>query len=90
MTIQNEGIGYDDLNELFNKPCDLEFIIELLSVELPEEYEKDVWQLNEDEVYIRIQTLREQGNHLFKDINITKAEEKYAQAIGLVEQLMLK
>lgn len=27
MTIQNEGIGYQDLNELFTKPCDLEFII---------------------------------------------------------------
>lgn len=27
MTIQNEGIGYDDLNELFSSPCDLEFII---------------------------------------------------------------
>lgn len=27
MTIQNEGIGYEDLNELFASPCDLEFII---------------------------------------------------------------
>lgn len=27
MTIQNEGIGYKDLDELFTKPCDLEFII---------------------------------------------------------------
>lgn len=27
MTIQNEGIGYEDLNELFTSPCDLEFII---------------------------------------------------------------
>lgn len=25
MTIQNEGMGYKDLNELFNNPCDLEF-----------------------------------------------------------------
>lgn len=27
MTIQNEGIGYKDLDALFAKPCDLEFII---------------------------------------------------------------
>lgn len=27
MTIQNEGIGYKDLDELFTNPCDLEFII---------------------------------------------------------------
>lgn len=27
MTIQNEGIGYKDLDGLFAKPCDLEFII---------------------------------------------------------------
>lgn len=32
MTIQNEGIGYKDLDELFAKPCDLEFIIGELSV----------------------------------------------------------
>lgn len=27
MTIQSEGIGYRDLDELFTKPCNLEFII---------------------------------------------------------------
>lgn len=27
MTIQNEGIGYKDLDDLFAKPCDLEFIL---------------------------------------------------------------
>lgn len=31
MTIQNEGIGYKDLDELFAKPCDLEFIIGKIS-----------------------------------------------------------
>lgn len=32
MTIQNEGIGYEDLNELFTSPCDLEFIIGRIGV----------------------------------------------------------
>lgn len=27
MTLQNEGVGYDDLNELWKNPCDLQFII---------------------------------------------------------------
>ncbi len=32
------GLGYDDLNELMKSPEDLEFILELLTVE--QEYEK--------------------------------------------------
>ncbi len=32
------GLGYDDLNELMKSPEDLEFILELLTVE--HEYEK--------------------------------------------------
>lgn len=27
MTLQNEGVGYDDLNELFKIPCNLQFIM---------------------------------------------------------------
>lgn len=27
MTLQNEGVGYDDLNELWKNPCDLQFIM---------------------------------------------------------------
>lgn len=40
MTLQNEGIGYPDLDELFRSPCDLIFVIENLSIELPEDYDK--------------------------------------------------
>lgn len=32
MTLQNEGIGYKDLDELFANPCDLEFIIGIKKV----------------------------------------------------------
>lgn len=34
MTLQTEGIGYDDLDELISNPCDLEFIIGKLSFQL--------------------------------------------------------
>lgn len=27
MTLQNEGIGYNDLDELWKNPCDLKFIM---------------------------------------------------------------
>ena len=27
VTLQNEGLGYEDLNRLMKEPCDLEFII---------------------------------------------------------------
>lgn len=27
MTLQTEGIGYDDLDELISNPCDLEFVM---------------------------------------------------------------
>ena len=38
MTLQNEGVGYNDLDELFRSPCDLIFILEVLAIDLPEEY----------------------------------------------------
>lgn len=89
VTLQNEGIGYDDLNELIRNPQDLEFTIELLQVILPEEYEKDSWQLTEDEKLKSIPTLKEKGNILFKQENYDGACEFYAKGIGILEQLML-
>jgi len=41
--LQNEGIGYTDLDELLQNPSDLEFIIELFSIELPEQSFGNWW-----------------------------------------------
>lgn len=90
MTIQNEGIGYPDLDELFKKPCDLIFTLEILSIQLPEEYEKESWQLNENEKIDSVESLRLKGNDFFKNNQILKAIESYSKALGIVEQLMLK
>ena len=50
MAMQMEGgLGYEDLNQLMKDPQDLEFIIELLSVELPDEYKKESWQMDAEE-----------------------------------------
>ncbi|XP_055585583.1 AH receptor-interacting protein [Uranotaenia lowii] len=90
MTIQNEGIGYKDLDELFNCPQDLEFVLEILSIENPEEYQKESWQLNDSEKIEQVKALREKGNDAYRRKDYTTATEAYSYATGLVEQLMLK
>lgn len=64
--------------------------IELLSVELPSEYEKESWQLTENEKFTTIKENREIGNELYRNGKIDAAEEKYRAALGIVEQLLLK
>ncbi|XP_012256693.1 AH receptor-interacting protein [Athalia rosae] len=90
VTLQNEGIGYDDLNYLIKNPQDLEFTIELLEVVSPADYEKETWQMTEDEKLKNIPSLREKGNILFKEKKYKAASDTYATAIGMLEQLMLK
>ncbi|XP_069703737.1 AH receptor-interacting protein [Periplaneta americana] len=89
VTLQNEGIGYDDLNQLIKQPCDLEFILELIKVAAPEDYEKESWQMNEEEKLNAIPSLHANGNVLFRNKEYKAASDKYAQAIGMLEQLML-
>ncbi|KAK0082094.1 hypothetical protein PV325_011074 [Microctonus aethiopoides] len=89
VTLQNEGVGYPDLNELLKTPQDLEFTIELLEVVQSNEYEKESWQMTEDEKLKNIPILREKGNRLFKEANYKAAADTYASAIGILEQLML-
>lgn len=90
MTLQSEGIGYDDLNKYIKQPEDIEFTIELLKVEQPEDYEKEVWQLTEKELLESIPKLKEEGNKLYKLKNYKGAAESYAKALGILEQLMIK
>ncbi|KAL0882974.1 hypothetical protein ABMA27_016465 [Loxostege sticticalis] len=90
MTLHTEGIGYADLDELISKPCDLEFIIELLKVERSDEYEKEVWQLNVKERLDLVPVLKEKGNKFYKEKKYTEAEESYSQAIAICEQLMIR
>lgn len=90
MTLQNEGIGYDDLDELFRTPCDLIFTLENLAIELPEQYEKESWQLSEDEKVKSVDIHRIRGNDFFKDNKFQEAEEQYSMALGIIEQLMLR
>ena len=45
--------------------------------------------MNEEEKLKAIPDLHAQGNSLFKNKDYKAASDKYAQAIGLLEQLML-
>lgn len=88
--LQSEGVGYKDLNDLLKYPKKLEFIVELIKVESPEEYSKESWQLTEDEKLKMVPVLRERGNIAFKNKDYTVAVDHYATAIGYLEQLCLK
>lgn len=90
MTLQNEGIGYKDLDDLLNNPCDLEFVIELLSIEMPNDYEKDRWQMSDDEKHKALKELKEKGNMSYKSKDYDNAEKCYIEALAIIEQLMLK
>jgi AH receptor-interacting protein len=61
-----------------------------LNVESPEEYKKEAWQMNEGEKLAVVPRLREEGNQLFRSGLDCKAADKYAEALGILEQLMMK
>lgn len=90
MTLQNEGLGYKDLDELFTTPVPLQFIIELLSVEQPNEYQKESWQYSDTEKLDQVQVLKNIGNKYYAEGDYYKAEDSYRTALGYLEQLMLK
>ncbi|KAI1286813.1 AH receptor-interacting protein [Halotydeus destructor] len=90
MTLQQKGLGYEDLDKVLKNPVDLEFIIELLKVESPEQYEKESWEMEHEERITAIPRLKDEGNEMYKQGNFELALEKYGQAIGIVEQLLLR
>lgn len=105
MTIQTEGVGYDDLNTFLKNPSDLEFtigllfifcssfitaLLELVKVEQPEDYEKESWQMDENEKLKKVPELKERGNAEFNAKKYEQAADYYAKAIGIIEQLMIK
>lgn len=59
-------------------------------MENPDDYEKDIWQLSEDEKLKSVSVLKEKGNLLYQEKKIEEACNQYAKAIGMLEQLMLK
>lgn len=62
----------------------------MLKVERPGEYKTDNWIMTVDEKIAAIPKLREEGNDLYKQKSYEGASEKYAEAIGMLEQLLLR
>ncbi|XP_069135349.1 AH receptor-interacting protein-like [Argopecten irradians] len=90
MAMSEEGVGYPDLNELMKKPQPLIFTLELLKIEHPGEYNKESWVMTEDEKLKAIPNLKEEGNTFYKQKQYREAAEKYGEALGMLEQLVLK
>ncbi|KAH9502844.1 hypothetical protein Btru_074609 [Bulinus truncatus] len=89
MALSEQGMGYTDLDELLKSPQPLIFILELIKLELPEQFEKESWSMNVSEKLESIPKLREAGNEAYSKKNYEDAAKKYAQALGMLEDLML-
>lgn len=61
-----------------------------MKVERPGSYEKEAWTMTDDEKQTHIPNLKEKGNELYKQKKFSEAADKYAEAIGLLEQLIMK
>jgi len=85
-----EGLGYDDLNALMKDPQPLTFILELLQISQPEDYDKEMWQMDEEEQEAAVPALRERGNAFFKEKNFEEASKKYGEALSILENRSLK
>ncbi|KAG8196097.1 hypothetical protein JTE90_007835 [Oedothorax gibbosus] len=85
-----EGVGHKELDMLIKVPRDLQFILELLKVEHPGEYAKEAWSMEPDEKLQTVPKLKELGNQLYKKQQYEDAAKKYAEALGMLEQLLLR
>ena len=59
-------------------------------VEEPGDYKKEAWVMDETEKLSAIPRLKEEGNTLYKEKKHALAADKYAEAIGMLEQLLLR
>lgn len=88
--IMEHGVGYEDLDKLLKSPKNLDFIFEIVKVDQPGEYKKDSWSLTEDEKIKQLPILKANGNSLFKEKKFDEACKQYEEALGYLEQLMVK
>ncbi|KAM8813430.1 aryl-hydrocarbon-interacting protein-like 1 [Rhynchonycteris naso] len=83
-------LGYEDLDELQKEPQPLIFIIELLQVEAPSEYQRETWNLSNTEKMQVVPILHGEGNRLFKLGRHEEASTKYQEAIVCLRNLQTK
>lgn len=91
MSLQEQGgLGYADLDDFLLNPVELEFIFELIRVDIPGTTRKETWIMNSEEKAQEIPLLREEGNRLYVGGDYEAASLKYQEALGLLEQLILR
>ncbi|CAH8451051.1 unnamed protein product [Schistosoma turkestanicum] len=92
MSLQEQGgLGYPDLDELMIKPEPLEFIFDLVKVEIPGSgSRKETWIMTPEEKLATVPVLREEGNQLYSRGEYNKAAACYSEALGILEQLILR
>ncbi|ROK28217.1 Aryl-hydrocarbon-interacting protein-like 1 [Anabarilius grahami] len=84
------SLGYDDLDELQKEPQPLYFVMELLKVQQPSEYDRESWALSDAERVKAVPVLHGQGNKLFKQGRYEDATQKYKEAIMCVKNVQTK
>ncbi|XP_018933056.2 aryl-hydrocarbon-interacting protein-like 1 [Cyprinus carpio] len=84
------SLGYDDLDELQKEPQPLYFVMELLKVQQPSEYDRESWALNDEERLKAVPVLHGQGNKLFKQGRYEDATMKYKEAIMCIKNVQTK
>ena len=85
-----KSTGYPELDDLLVNEQDLIFEIELLKFEKPGEFLKETWQMDAEEKLSIVPRLKEAGNNLYQKKRYKEAAEKYAEALGCLEQLCLR
>jgi len=63
---------------------------EIVNIERAGSFEKEVWTLTDEEKIAKLPKLKEAGNEFFKQKRFAEAADKYAEAIGMLEQLAMK
>ncbi|XP_038074792.1 AH receptor-interacting protein-like [Patiria miniata] len=83
------GLGYPDLDEYLKNPEPLRLTFEVVQIEEEGKYKKESWAMNDAEKKAALPHLREEGNRLYNDKQYAAAAEKYAEALGCLENLLL-
>ncbi|XP_062409098.1 aryl-hydrocarbon-interacting protein-like 1 [Sardina pilchardus] len=83
-------LGYPDLDELMKEPQPLIFVLELLKVSQPSEYNRETWALSDGERVKAVPVLHAQGNKLYKQERYDEAIQKYKEAIICVKNVQTK
>ncbi|XP_035241821.1 aryl-hydrocarbon-interacting protein-like 1 [Anguilla anguilla] len=86
----HHSLGYEDLDQLQKEPRPLYFVLELLKVEQPSEYDRESWAMSDEERLKAVPLLHGQGNKLFKQGRYQDASNKYKEAIICIKNNQTK